>query len=228
MENILVVEDQLEFQKLIGVSLGYKFAVDYVSDLAAARNKILNKNYQLILLDVMLPDGSGFDFYREIQLMANSKDVPVVFLTSKSSTQDMVFGFAMGADDYIVKPFDPSELLARVSTRIAKSERKNQAQSYFKRGALKFEIFGLKLIIDENSQEKPVDVTPIEFKILLKLAQNSNRILSRQQILDAVWGANVYIDDRCIDKHISSIRKKITPFNQYIKTISGVGYEFKC
>lgn len=228
MESILVVEDQMEFQSLIGVSLGYKYAIDFANDIVSARKRILAKSYQLILLDVVLPDGSGFNFYREIQSNINCKDVPVIFLTSKSSTQDIVFGFSLGADDYIVKPFDPSVLLARVDIRILKSEKKKLSQNIFKRGSLKFELFGLKLLIDDNLNEKTIDVTPIEFKILLKLAQNSNRILSRQQIMDTVWGSNIYIDDRCIDKHISSIRKKIVPFDFYIKTISGVGYEFKC
>jgi DNA-binding response OmpR family regulator len=228
MQNkILVIEDQIEFQKLIEVSLGYKYLIDVAENVSVARNKLKLQEYHLILLDVILPDGSGFDFCREIQADASLKDIPIIFLTSKTSTSDKVFGFSIGVDDYIDKPFDPAELLARVDIRILKAEKRKQNIDSVKKGSLRFEVSGLRLYVEENSFEKQVDVTPIEFKILLKLAQNTNRIFSRQQILDSVWGTNVYIDDRSIDKHISAIRKKIDPYQKYIKTVSGVGYEFK-
>ncbi len=228
MENkILVVEDLQEYQKLIQVCLGYKYQMDFADTLGAARLKLKTNDYKLILLDVLLPDGSGFDFCREIQADPRHPEIPIIFLTAKSSTSDKVLGISIGVDDYIVKPFDPAELVARVDLRILKASRKKQIEENFKKGPLRFELSGLRLYVETDETEKKVEVTPIEFKILLKLAQNTNRVFSRQQILDSVWGYNVFIDDRSIDKHISSIRKKIEPHQKSIKTVSGIGYEFK-
>ena len=228
MENkILIVEDLPEYQKLIQVCLGYKYQLDVADSLSSARLKLKNHDYKLILLDVLLPDGSGFDFCREIQSNVKHQDAPIIFLTAKNSTSDKVLGISIGVDDYIVKPFDPAELVARVDLRILKAMKKKQIDENFKKGPLRFELSGLRLYVETNLTEKKIDVTPIEFKILLKLAQNTNRVFSRQQILDSVWGFNVFIDDRSIDKHISSIRKKIEPHQKHIKTISGIGYEFK-
>jgi DNA-binding response OmpR family regulator len=225
--KILVVEDLPEYHKLIQVCLGYKYQIDIADTLASARQKLKINTYKLILLDVLLPDGSGFDFCREIQAEENSQETPIVFLTAKNSTSDKVLGFSIGVDDYIVKPFDPAELVARVDLRILKAMKKRQIEENFKKGPLRFELAGLRLYVENQDTEKKVDMTPIEFKILLKLAQNTNRVFSRQQILDSVWGYNVFIDDRSIDKHISSIRKKIDPYQKFIKTVSGIGYEFK-
>lgn len=228
MDNrILVVEDALEYHKLIQVSLGYKYQIDYAATIQEARQFIANNVYQLILLDVMLPDGTGFELCSEIRAEAKNQDVPIIFLTAKNSTSDKVLGFSIGADDYVIKPFDTAELMARVDLRILKSLKKKHFEENFKKGPLRFDLSGLRLYIDDLQNEKKVEVTPIEFKILLKLAQNTNRVFSRQQILDSVWGVNVFIDDRSIDKHISSIRKKIEPHQKFIKTVSGIGYEFK-
>lgn len=228
MENkILVVEDLPEYQKLIQVCLGYKYQLDIADSLTTARAKLKAHDYKLILLDILLPDGSGFDFCREIQSSSKHQDIPIIFLTAKNSTSDKVLGISIGVDDYIVKPFDPAELVARVDLRILKAMKKKQIDENYKKGPLRFELAGLRLYVETDQAEKKVDVTPIEFKILLKLAQNTNRVFSRQQILDSVWGFNVFIDDRSIDKHISSIRKKIEPHQKFIKTVSGIGYEFK-
>lgn len=228
MENkILVVEDLFEYQRLIQVSLGLKYKIDLAETVQDAKSKLKNNNYLLIILDVHLPDGSGFDLCREIQFETRHQETPIIFLTAKNTTSDKVLGISIGVDDYIVKPFDPAELVARVDLRIMKSMKKKQIENSFKSGPLRFEINGLRLYVENTNEEKKVDVTPIEFKILLKLAQNTNCVFSRQQILDSVWGYNIYIDDRSIDRHISSIRKKIEPYQKIIKTVSGIGYEFK-
>ena len=228
MDNkILLVEDLVEFQNLVKISLGYKYQVDVADTIRTAKLKLKSNTYSLLLLDVLLPDGSGMDLCREIQSDPQYQNIPIVFLTSKDSISDKVLGFSIGVDDYIVKPFDPAELSARVDVRIMKSLIKKQAIENFKKGPFRFELSGLRLFIENSNEEKKVEITPIEFKILLKLAQNTNRVFSRQQILDSVWGHDVYIDDRSIDRHISAIRKKIEPHQKSINTVSGIGYEFK-
>lgn len=228
MENkILVVEDMLEYQKLIQFSIGYKYKIDFSGTAQNARQQLNSNTYVLILLDIQLPDGSGLDLCREIHADSRHQDIPIIFLSAKNSTSDKVLGLSIGVDDYIVKPFDPAELAARIDLRIMKSDKRKASAENFMSGPLRFELMGLRLFLVAESEEKKIDVTPIEFKILLKLAQNNNRVFSRQQILDSVWGQDVYIDDRSIDRHISSIRKKIEPFQKVIKTISGIGYEFR-
>lgn len=228
MDNkILLVEDLVEFQNLVKVSLGYKYQVDVAETMSAARLKLKSNSYSLLILDVLLPDGSGMDLCREIQSDSQFQNIPIVFLTSKDSISDKVLGFSIGVDDYIVKPFDPAELSARVDVRIMKSLFKKQAIENFRKGPFRFELSGLRLFIQDSNDEKKIEITPIEFKILLKLAQNTNRVFSRQQILDSVWGHDVYIDDRSIDRHISAIRRKIEPHQKAINTVSGIGYEFK-
>ena len=228
MENkILVVEDQAEYHKLIQMALTYKYKIDIATTLAEARTHLQSNAYALILLDVLLPDGSGLDLCREIHMDQKHLDTPIIFLTAKNSTSDKVLGLSIGVDDYIVKPFDPSELAARIDLRILKSTKKKKESENFIAGPLRFELTGFRLYIKDSDLEKKVDITPIEFKILLKLAQNNSHVFSRQQILDNIWGHDVYIDDRSIDRHISSIRKKINPYQNAIKTVSGIGYEFK-
>ncbi len=228
MDNkILVVEDLEEYRSLIQMSLGYKYQIDFADSVASARDNLMGNTYALIMLDLLLPDGSGLDLCREIQSASRHTETPIIFLTAKNAVSDKVVGISMGIDDYIVKPFDPSELVARVDLRILKSVKKKQSEENFKKGPFRFELNGFRLFIKNSIVEKKIDVTPLEFKILLKLAQNNNRVFSRQQILDSIWGNDIYIDDRSIDRHISSIRKKIEPYQKLIKTVSGIGYEFK-
>lgn len=225
--RILVVEDTIEFQKLIQATLGFKYTLDVVGSLAAARTRVMSSSYSLILLDVILPDGSGFDFCREVQFKSSNEETPIILLTAKTASSDKVLGFSIGVDDYITKPFDPVELLARVDSRIQKSIKKKELAENFKRGPFRFDVIGMAVFLEHENREQKIDMTPIEFKIFFKLAQNSNRVISRQQMLDSIWGHGVYIEDRCIDKHISTLRKKLTPHGRCIKTVSGIGYEFR-
>jgi len=229
MQNkILLVEDSLDYQKMVRSALGFKYQLDFATSLDQAKKKVHSGDYDLMILDVLLPDGTGFDFYSEMQAELEAKQIPVIFLTGKSDISDKMMGFSLGADDYLTKPFDPPELLIRVDSRISKNQKRKHQAENLKKGPLRFEVANFSLYLNsKDAEEKRIDMTPIEFKILLRLAQNSNKVLSRQQLLDGVWGHEVYIEDRCIDKHICSIRKKINPYGNHIKTVSGVGYEFQ-
>lgn len=227
-DKILVVEDSIEFQKTIEMALGFKYKVECVDSLSLARNKVQKGNYSLILLDIMLPDGMGFDFCKEIQENAELSTIPVIFLTAKDSFSDKMIGFSLGADDYVTKPFDPAELLLRVDSRITKAQKKKYMTENIHRGPLRLEVPSMAAFLKKRTDdESRLDMTPIEFKILLKLVQNNEQVLSRQQLMDSVWGHEVYVEDRSIDKHISALRKKLNPFGDMIKTVSGVGYMFE-
>jgi len=229
MQNkILLVEDSPEFQKMVRSSLGIKYELDVATSVEMARRKVEQGEYNLIIMDVGLPDGSGFDLFRDLQNELEVQQTPVIFLTGKSDLSDKMIGFALGADDYLTKPFDPAELLLRVDSRIMKSQKKKYLAENLKRGPLRFDISHLSLFVrSEDGAEQRADVTPLEFKILLRLARNGNSVTSRQELLDGVWGRDIFIEDRSIDKHICAIRKKIKPYGKNIRTVSGVGYEFQ-
>jgi two-component system phosphate regulon response regulator PhoB len=179
-------------------------------------------------LDVLLPDGQGYDLCREIQGdLGEEGGVPVIFLTGKTTVADKFLGFSVGADDYVTKPFDPAELMVRVDHMILRYEKRKQQSEVIVRGPLKINLGSYAAFLKNETGESRVDLTPVEFKLLLKLAQNPNRVMSREQLIDGVWGNGVFIEDRSVDKHISAIRKKLHPTVDSIKTISGVGYEFQ-
>jgi DNA-binding response OmpR family regulator len=227
-EKILLVEDSLEFQKLVEASLGHRYTLVPVGSIQEARRTLAQSaEVALILLDVMLPDGSGFEFGGELQVHSEMSAIPLIFLTAKNSMTDKMVGFSLGADDYVTKPFDKFELLMRVDSKIAKSKKQRFQAENIQKGPIRMDTANMSAFIKVEGVEQRVEVTPIEFKLLLKLTQNSHKVLSRQALMESVWGNSVFIEDRSIDKHICSIRRKINPFGELIRTVSGVGYEFR-
>jgi DNA-binding response OmpR family regulator len=225
--KILLVEDSLEFQKVIESTMGFKYKIDCVGSVEDARARIASGDYALILLDVMLPDGSAFDLVRGVRESLELSHTPIIFMTAKNSISDKFTGFSLGADDYVTKPFDATELMLRVDSLILKSQKRKYYSENIQCGPIRLEVMNMAIFVTIDGAERQISATPIEFKLLLKLIQNNQKVLSRQQLLDSVWGNGVYIEDRSIDKHISAIRKKIHPFGELIKTMSGVGYKFQ-
>ncbi len=224
---ILVVEDSADSALIIKSSLGFKFKIEIVGTLAEARMKLVHTSYSLLLIDVLLPDGLGFDLYKEFNQTLERSGTPVIFLTSKNSIEDKYLGFSLGADDYVTKPFDPDELLLRVESQVLRSQRRRFLSENISRGPLRLEVQSMAAYLKVDEGEKHISLTPIEFKLLLHLAQNPNLVLSRTQLLQAIWGSQVFIEDRSIDKHICTLRKKIHPYEAAVKTVSGIGYKFQ-
>ncbi len=226
MPKILVVEDSQEFQLMIKSALGRGLHIEVCGTLADARQKISNEVFDLILLDVALPDGSGFEFCTELQAQEKTQKVPVIFLSGRNATTDKVLGLTLGAEDYVTKPFDPTELKARIDSKLRKGSMKTQDETTIERGPLKMHLPNYTAIMTINGKETKLDLTPIEYKILYRLAKNPGHILTRQQLIDNVWGVGAYIEDRSVDKHISSLRRKLGDFSNHIRTVSGLGYQY--
>jgi two-component system alkaline phosphatase synthesis response regulator PhoP len=175
----------------------------------------------LIILDIMLPKKDGFQICRELR--RSGVTTPVLLLTAKTQEAEKVLGLELGADDYVTKPFSPLELRARIKALLRRSQ--NQAVDVFRFGDCevhfqKFEVCRAGV---------PVNLTPIEFKLLSALIRNRGKVLSRDQLLDLVWGADTFITDRVVDTHITNLRKKIEPASghpHYIINVRGVGYRF--
>lgn len=228
--KILVVEDEPALAKLISYNLvqaGYAVvtAGTGYEGLAAAKRE----QPDLVLLDVMLPDIDGFDVCRELR---RESRVPIVFLTARGEEIDRVLGLELGADDYVTKPFSPRELVARVRAhlrRVAEALAAGSAQpadSVIRIDGLLVDLAAVEARLDG----KELTLTPIEFRLLEHLVRNRGRALTREQLLNAVWGEDYYGDERVVDVHISHLRERIdndADRRPYIETVRGVGYRVR-
>lgn len=222
--KILIVDDDKDIVNLISDILEYEgYEIDRAYDGNTAILKIKNEIYDLILLDIMLPDMDGLQICSKIR---NEVAVPIIFLTAKNKSADKVLGFDIGADDYITKPFDDVELLARVKAHLRRQKRDEDAHKN-KNRVIKYK--GIE--INKNSFEVLVqgyntELSTREFQILQYMMENPNRVLTRKQIYDSVWGYEDYGDINTVTVHIKKLREKIDKEGKFIKTIWGVGYKF--
>ncbi len=209
MHNVLLVEDSSDAFNLVKRALGSSVHLEWAKSLGEASRTLQNKNFDLILLDVMLPDGDGYRLCSILQTDDQLKNVPVIFLTAKNSVSDKLLGFSVGADDFISKPFDGLELKARVDSRLRKRDRERMESDILKLGDVEINKSTQKVQIFENGQATDVDLTPIEFKLLLFLCKEVNKVYSRDEILNSVWGESIHVYSRSVDTHISKLRKKL-------------------
>ena len=217
MSRILIVEDEPDIAQALEDDLrleGYDVAVarDGISGSAMGREPGLD----LILLDVMLPGKDGFDVCRELRKAGIV--TPILFLTARASEAEKVLGFDLGADDYITKPFSPRELRARIRARLR--DPRQPAQQTLKFADVEVDIDRAEV----RRAGKPVETTPLEFKLLVTFVRNRGRVLSRDQLIDLAWGRDTYVTERAVDAHIVNLRRKIG--TESITSVRGMGYRF--
>lgn len=224
--KILIVDDEKDIVDLLKYNLekeGYEVITALDGQTAIEYS---SQNPDLILLDVMLPEVDGFEVIKMIKKQKDTENIPVIFLTAKGSEIDEVLGLELGADDYIVKPISIPKLLARVKTVLKKYGSRKETTSTkktIKIGVLEIDPVKYRVFIDQ----KEIFFPKKEFELLYYLAQNTGKILTRENILNSVWGSNVYVVDRTIDVHIRKIREKMGKYGDYIETIKSVGYRMK-
>lgn len=223
MHKILLIEDSPEYTTLVQRTLGVRYAIQVASSLATARHLLKTQTFDLILLDVLLPDGDGFEFCSEIRAGENAK-ASIIFMSGKGEAQDRTMGWTLGADDYIVKPFSLLEFQARIQNRLEKHSQQKSFEGVVTWSELTMNLAFQEVTLLENGVERKLQLTPIEFKLLHCLMKNPDRILSRGQLIQAAWGPSVHITERTVDKHISIIRQKMNSTKTVIKTVSGMGY----
>jgi len=223
-ENILVIEDEPDIRKNLEYNLGREgFKVSSVGSLHDAHQKINNNNFALILLDLMLPDGSGLDLCKKVKGDIKTESIPIIILTAKDDEVDKLVGFELGADDYVTKPFSVKELILRIKAVIKRGDKKKDLVEVERQ-------FG-DLVIDVDSHEVHVDskqiiLTALEFRLLRELVDKRGRVQSRDQLLSEVWGYNSEVTTRTVDTHIKRLREKLGSMGKYVQTIRGVGYKF--
>ncbi len=224
MKKILLVEDSKETFKLVEIALQSIAELDWAESLAQGREKIAKGSYDLYLLDMELPDGNGVALCSEIQM--KTSEAPIFFLTSHSDLSEKVLSFSAGADDYITKPFEPLELKARVESRFRKIEALKDQQSHLRWKELEIETLTQEVKVFNGQAWQPIDLTALEFKLLMYFATRANHVIHRDKILDDIWGRDVHVYPRSVDTHVSKLRKKLGPVSGLIDSIHGAGYKF--
>lgn len=224
MKTILIIEDENDLAELVAFNLekeGYRslIAPDGPSGLEAARHN----SPDLILLDLMLPGISGMEICKVLKSNEKTARIPIVMLTAKGEEIDRVVGFEVGADDYVVKPFSPRELLLRIKAVLRRAGSEESVSKIIKVGPISIDTDRHIVIVDGNE----IILTTTEFKLLFNLAERLGRVQSRDRLLKDVWGFNHMGDTRTVDTHITRLRSKLGEAGEMIKTIRGFGYKME-
>jgi two-component system phosphate regulon response regulator PhoB len=222
--KILIIEDEPDIRKTLEYNIsreGYK--VVCASSLSKGKEQINSSDFSLILLDLMLPDGSGLDLCREIKSDKDKSSTPIIILTAKDDEVDKVVGFELGADDYVTKPFSVRELILRIKAVLKRgTEKKETLEVQRQFGELTMDIDSHEVFVN-NEQ---IILTALEFRLLRQLVDRRGRVQSRDQLLSDVWGYSAEVTTRTVDTHIKRLREKLGTMGKYVQTIRGVGYKF--
>lgn len=231
--DILIVEDEPEIAKLIQLSLEKEgFSCHISRDGLNALRVIQEQQPDLIILDLMLPGLDGLELCARIRQKPGAKDPYILMLTAKGEEIDRVIGLSTGADDYLVKPFSPRELVARVRALLRRSLRQGGQSQVYKTGHFIIDV-DARLASRKPTTEAAgeiLDLTTLEFNLLTVFVGNPGRVWNRTQLIDKLWGSDFFGDERVVDTHVARLRKKIEPDSSnptFIKTVVGVGYKFE-
>ncbi|MGN0182489.1 MAG: response regulator transcription factor [Candidatus Ornithomonoglobus sp.] len=223
MKKILMVDDEADIRRLVRKYAerdGYN--VTEAADGLEAVSLCAENDFDIIIMDIMMEETDGYTACKRIK---KSKDIPIIMLSAKGTEFDKLFGFEVGVDDYMVKPFSPKELMARINAIIKRckvnSEPKPENRISF--DGLQIDTLGRNVYVNG----KKTDLTAKEYDLLVYFAKNNGIALTREQILDAVWGYNYFGDDRTVDWQVKLLRNKLGTLRGYLKTIRGVGYKFE-
>ena len=222
MKKLLVVDDEDKIREVIKECAEFSgYEVTEAADGMSAIGLCKLNDYDLIIMDVMMPKLDGFSSVKEIKKI---KDIPVIMLSARGEEYDKLFGFELGIDDYVVKPFSPKELMARVNAVLQrKSGSENNSAQVMKFDGLEVNFAARTITVDGER----VNLTPKEYDLLFYLIQNKNIALSRDKLLSDIWGYDFFGDDRTIDTHIKNLRNNLGPYRNFIVTLRGVGYKFE-
>ena len=219
MLSILIVDDEIKIREVVkeyAKVSGYE--CDEATNGLQAIEKVKSRDYDCIILDIMMPELDGFSACKKIKEI---KDIPVIMLSARTEEDDKLFSFDMGVDDYVVKPFSPKELMARI--KVVCDRRNKHSNDKYVFEDLVIDIDGREVYIEGNK----VMLTPKELDLLIFLVENKNVALGREKILSSVWNTDFYGDDRTVDTHIKMLRNDLGKYRDYIVTVRGMGYKFE-
>ncbi len=225
-ETVLVVEDDEDILNLLRFNLeaaGYEVLAS--TDGYEGMNLARSNPPQLVILDIMLPGIDGFEVCKDLKRRKETAEIPVIMLTARGEEVDRIVGLELGADDYVVKPFSPRELMLRIKAimkRSTRTESDEQRSQWIKEG-LSVDMDAHKVVVDEQD----IELTATEFKLLVELIKRQGRVLTRDQLLNRVWGYEFEGYARTVDTHIRRLRQKLGPYAEFVETVRGVGYRFR-
>ena len=222
--KILVIEDEPDIRRNLEYNLSREgFSVSGAASISEAKLILDSDFFNLILLDLMLPDGSGLDLCKSIKSDSKTESTPIIILTAKDDEVDRVVGFELGADDYVTKPFSVRELILRVKAVLKRGTKKREIVEVERQFAdLKIDVDSHEVHVDD----KKINLTALEFRLLRQLVDRRGRVQSRDQLLSDVWGYSSEVTTRTVDTHVKRLREKLGPMGKYVQTIRGVGYKF--
>lgn len=221
--RVLVVDDEEKIRNVIKEYAEFEgYEIDEASDGMEAIAKCKSENYDIIIMDVMMPKIDGFSSIKEIR---KTKNIPVIMLSARGEEYDKLFGFEIGVDDYVVKPFSPKELMARINAVLtrSKSGNNNAPQEKYVLDGLEIDMLGRNVYVDGVKK----DLTPKEYELLQYFVLNKNIALSREKILNEVWGYDFFGEDRTVDTHVKMLRNNLGKYRDKIVTVRGMGYKFE-
>jgi DNA-binding response OmpR family regulator len=224
MFHILHIDQSLEFNKALAHTLCRSANISWAPSLSNARKLINSENIDMILLDIDLPDGDGIDFCYSLQ--GTHRNTPIIVLTSHDDISKKVLSFAAGADDYITRPFHQIEFQAKLDSKLRNYSLQTKESDTLQWEEIKIIKSKQEIIIFENGLNKKIELTAMEFKILILFTNYIGAVLSRDMILNSIWGNDVFVSARSVDTHISKLRKKLGSISPIIQSIHGTGYLF--
>lgn len=223
MAKILVLEDSEDSFHLIKTALEGLHTVTWAKTVQEAM-ALFTEQFDMALVDISLPDGDGFQFCDWIRTNKNISHIPIIFISANSSVESRITGFSIGGDDYISKPFNFVELKARIDAKLRRAER--LARQRMEINSIIVDLRAQRAQIREGAELQDLDLTPIEFKILNMFLSEPDKVFSRDEILNRIWGDKVYVFPRSVDTHVSKLRAKLQNRSNSIRSVHGVGYKF--
>lgn len=221
MYKILIADDEQKIREVLREYAEYEgHTVEEAADGMEAVEKAKNEDFDIIILDIMMPKLDGFSACKEIR---KTKSTPVLMLSARGEEYDKLFGFEIGADDYVVKPFSPKEVLARINAIIKRNQQSALPAETVKFEGLEINFTSRDVFVDGEK----ISLTPKEYDLLFYLVKNKNIALSRNRLLEEVWGYDFFGDDRTIDTHIKMLRNNLGEYRKFVVTLRGLGYKFE-
>ena len=221
MARILIVDDEKMIRNVVREYAEFEgYETAEAEDGMEAVEMCRKEDFDMIVMDIMMPRLDGYSAIKEIR---KTKQIPVIMLSARGEEYDKLFGFEIGVDDYVVKPFSPKELLARIKAVLKRSSAAEQQMDIIKYEGLEINVTGREVIVDG----KVASLTPKEYDLLFYLVRNKGIALTREKLLEEVWGYDFYGDDRTVDTHIKMLRNSIGEYRKFIRTLRGMGYKFE-
>jgi len=221
MKKILIVDDEEMIREVLHEYAEFEGYEAYEAENGRDAVQMCKENdYDIILMDIMMPKLDGYSAVKEIKKF---KDIPVIMLSARGEEYDKLFGFEIGIDDYVVKPFSPKEIMARINAVLKRQSKTEKKGDVYKFEGLEVDITGRNVYVDGVKAE----LTPKEYELLFYLVKNKGVALSREKLLSDVWGFDFFGDDRTVDTHIKMLRSNLKQYRKYIVTLRGMGYKFE-